>query len=296
MPRTSRRVFIAALGAAVASSSFGTAMTGSVGKPVPAGTAADAVKVNAVPLRGTHAHNDYRHTRPLADALAHGFTSVEADVWLMSGQLLVGHDSSELTLNRTLEALYLEPLLERVRAHRGAVYSGHRLPLQLLIDIKNAGEETYHELHRRLRRYHSMLSVAEGDRVLTRAVTVVVTGDRAARAAMEAQPRRYAFYDGRLDDLGGGVAASSMTPLVSSAWGGSFRWRGRGPMPAGERAKLRSIVSAAHAGRQRLRFWGTPDAPGGAREAVWRELADAGVDYISTDDLTGLRRFLRSYA
>ena len=45
-----------------------------------------------VPLTKAHAHNDYEHNRPLYDALDHGFTSVESDVWLVDGELLVAHD------------------------------------------------------------------------------------------------------------------------------------------------------------------------------------------------------------
>jgi hypothetical protein len=44
-----------------------------------------------VPLANAHAHNDYEHKRPLFDALDNGFTSVEADVFLVDGKLLVGH-------------------------------------------------------------------------------------------------------------------------------------------------------------------------------------------------------------
>ena len=43
------------------------------------------------PLPNAHAHNDYRHGRPLQDALEHGFTSIEADVLLINGELYVGH-------------------------------------------------------------------------------------------------------------------------------------------------------------------------------------------------------------
>ncbi|MFG2194037.1 phosphatidylinositol-specific phospholipase C/glycerophosphodiester phosphodiesterase family protein [Streptomyces sp. NPDC048639] len=246
------------------------------------------------PLRRAHAHNDYEHPRPLADALTHRFTSVEADIWLIDGHLLVGHDLDDLSPDRTLESLYLEPLLARVRANHGWVYRGHRVPLQLLVDIKNTGEATYLELHRVLRRYRSMLSFAAGGTVGTRAVTPVVSGDRAARAPMEAQQLRYAFYDGRLDDLGTGVPASFI-PLVSSNWTQSFTWQGEGAMPAEERATLHAIVSAAHAERQRVRFWGTPDLAGPARTAVWRELLDAGADHINTDDLAGLERFLSAH-
>ena len=62
------------------------------------------------PLLRAHAHNDYEHDRPLYDALDHGFTSVEADIHLVDGQLHVAHDSDEITPNRTLRSLYLEPL------------------------------------------------------------------------------------------------------------------------------------------------------------------------------------------
>ena len=43
--------------------------------------AASADESGTQPLERAHAHNDYEHARPLLDALSHGFTSVEADVW-----------------------------------------------------------------------------------------------------------------------------------------------------------------------------------------------------------------------
>ncbi|MGP3981675.1 phosphatidylinositol-specific phospholipase C/glycerophosphodiester phosphodiesterase family protein [Streptomyces sp. KR80] len=282
--RLSRRTVVA---------SFGAVVAGTMAAPAHA-WAAGGSRHRPGPLRRAHAHNDYEHARPLADALAHRFASVEADIWLIDGQLLVGHDLSDLTPERTVEALYLDPLLRRVRANHGWVHRGHRVPLQLLIDIKNTGEATYLELHRRLRRYRSILSAAAGDRVRTRAVTPVISGDRAARAPMEAQYLRYAFYDGRLDDLGTGAPAAFI-PLISSNWAQSFSWQGVGPMPAAERTELHGIVAAAHADRQRVRFWATPDAPGPARDAVWRELLAAGVDHINTDDLGGLEAFLSTH-
>jgi hypothetical protein len=63
-------------------------------------------------------------------------------------------------------------------------------------------------------------------------------------------------------------------------------------MPEAERGKLQAYVAEAHANGYRVRFWATPDMPGDAREAVWTELADAGVDHVNTDDLAGLQQFL----
>ncbi|MER5770375.1 phosphatidylinositol-specific phospholipase C/glycerophosphodiester phosphodiesterase family protein [Streptomyces sp. NPDC001985] len=260
---------------------------------VPAAARADG-RSRTRALRRAHAHNDYLHPRPLHDALAHGFTSLEADVFLVGGELLVAHTPGELDPARTLGALYLDPLLERVRAHGGQVHRGRPHPVQLLIDIKADGAACYGELDRLLRRYHRMLSVFSHGRVRLGAVTPVISGDRAARAPMEAQAHRYAFYDGRLDDLGTSAPAS-LIPLVSSNWNHSFTWRGVGPFPPAERKLLRTITASAHAGRRRVRFWATPDTPGAAREAVWGELLAAGVDHLNTDDLAGLERFLRRH-
>lgn len=45
--------------------------------------------------RRAHAHNDYAHDRPLHAAIENGFCSVEADIFLINGQLLVGHDRTD---------------------------------------------------------------------------------------------------------------------------------------------------------------------------------------------------------
>ena len=245
------------------------------------------------PLWRAHAHNDYLHPRPLLDALDHRFGSVEADIFLVDGRLLVAHDPTELDPARTLEALYLDPLAARVKANRGSVYRGHRRPLHLLIDIKTEGSSTYLELDRRLRRHRHLFTTYAHGRVVPGAVTAVISGDRAARVPMEAQTVRRAFYDGRLLDLSAAVPApASFIPLISDNWTLNFTWQGVGAFPEAERQKVRGIVSAAHSRGQRVRFWATPDLPGPGRDALWGELLAAGVDHLNTDDLAGLEAFL----
>ncbi|MFF5896828.1 phosphatidylinositol-specific phospholipase C/glycerophosphodiester phosphodiesterase family protein [Streptomyces argenteolus] len=260
--------------------------------PAQAAAAAPGRPVGPRPLAQAHAHNDYLHPRPLHDALAHGFTSVEADIFLVDGRLLVAHEAETLDPSRTLTGLYLDPLLALVRAHHGSVHAGHRAPLQLLIDIKTDGAAAYAALDQVLRRYRPMLTRSVHGRVRTGAVTAVISGDRAARAPMEAQTTRYAFYDGRPDDLGT-AAPASFIPLISGNWTQSFSWLGEGPFPTAERERLHTAVSAAHRAGQRVRFWGTPDIAGPQRDAVWTELLAAGVDHLNTDDLAGLETFLR---
>ena len=45
----------------------------------------------STPLLNAFAHNDYCHKHPLYDALENGFTSIEADIFLKDGKLIVAH-------------------------------------------------------------------------------------------------------------------------------------------------------------------------------------------------------------
>ena len=235
-----------------------------------------------------HAHNDYYHARPLLDALDRGFASVEADIFLVDGKLLVGHSRRELKADRTLSALYLEPLRQRVQANAGRVFG--KLPsLTLLIDLKSDGLKTYDALHDVLTEYKDILSSVEDGKFRRGAVSVVISGNRPKGRIAEAAVR-YAGIDGRLSDLDSDMPRH-LLPLISDNWRNHFRWRGEGPISQAERKKLHDIVHRAHKKGRRIRFWATPD-----NAAVWQELYDAGVDHINTDDLAGLSTFLEEQA
>jgi hypothetical protein len=244
-----------------------------------------------LPLAKAHAHNDYEHDKPLADALNHGFTSVEADVWLKDGKLLVAHDEIDVRSDRTLETLYLEPLRKRIINNQGSVYKDYKSQDFLLwIDIKSEDMATYKAIHEQLKNYQNMLTRISAAGVKQGAVTVIISGNRPYELMLE-QPIRYATYDGRMSDLGTNVSNTFM-PVISDNWTKHFTWQGVGEMPASERDKLHSIVETAHNNGQMVRFWATPDAALPNREAVWKELMDAGVDLINSDDLSGLQQFL----
>jgi hypothetical protein len=74
-----------------------------------------------------HSHNDYDRPSPLFSALAYGYSSVEADVWLADGQVMVrllppkgykmtlrqlGHHYSHLKEGFTLRSAYVDPLVQ----------------------------------------------------------------------------------------------------------------------------------------------------------------------------------------
>lgn len=243
-----------------------------------------AEKKAPVPLPRAHAHNDYLHPRPLLDALDQGFTSVEADIFLVKGELLVAHTRRELEEGRTLRKLYLDPLARRVKENGGQVHRGAR-HFQLLVDIKSDAESTYLALREVLEEYRSMLTRVEKGKHVPGAVTVVLSGNRPWEL-VEKQEVRLVGVDGRPGDLVSDRPHHLM-PLVSERWGKLFRWRGEGPFPTDEREKLEAILEKAHAKKRRVRFWATPELP-----RVWEVLVEAGVDHVNTDQLVKLRKFL----
>lgn len=256
------------------------------------------------PLPRAHAHNDYEHDRPLYDALDHGFTSVEADIHLVDGRLYVAHDSDEITPDRTLRSLYLEPLSRRIAQNavlgtppKGVPYGtdgGRVYPngpqFTLFIDIKTEAVATYKVLSKMLAGYESIFTTFDSNGRTDKAVIAIVSGNR-PRGLMESEAIRYAGCDGRLEDLESDAPAT-LIPVISDNWTKHFSFNGTGSMSAKERQKLKKIVETAHKKGQRVRFWATPDKPSQARQTLWRELLSNDVDLINTDDLQGLQQFL----
>ncbi len=237
------------------------------------------------PLPRAHAHNDYLHPRPLADALSFGFGSVEADVFPVNGDLLVAHDRDKIDPARTLEKLYLAPLLERSKTNGGPILKG--LPtLILLIDFKADGLLSCQILERQLEKFRPILTRFDGSNIVTNAVTVLLSGDR-PRAYVEAQKVRWLALDGRLADLDANPPRA-LFPLVSDSWATHFKWR-EGPIPGPEKARLQSLVDTAHSQGRIIRFWATPDRPD-----AWEAMDSAGVDLINTDRLGDLAAFLNA--
>ncbi|MDQ6632804.1 MAG: phosphatidylinositol-specific phospholipase C/glycerophosphodiester phosphodiesterase family protein [Verrucomicrobiota bacterium] len=251
------------------------------------------------PQPRAHAHNDYEHSRPLFNALEHGFCSIEADIYLVDEKLLVAHDREKVDPARTLQKLYLDPLRERAQTNGGRIFR-HGPTEILLIDVKLSSEKiqhdekkalaesekTYAKLCQVLRNYSSLLTKFYPDKTETNAITVIVTGARPPSLLAE-KGVRLAAYDGRVADLFS-AKSKDFIPLISDNWTEFFRWDGSGTFPPDEKTRLNEMVTQAHRHGRKIRFWKTPDL-----RAFWEELRQAGVDLINADDLAGLEIFLK---
>ena len=228
---------------------------------------------------GTHSHNDYDRDRPLAEALEHGFASIEVDVALRNGVLYVTHDSADIDPSRTLADMYLRPLRTLVSSRDGHVYRPSDPPLQLLVDVKSNAVPAYEALEELFADYDPMLSRWIDGARQDRAITVVISGNRPTLEGRD-ETRRYSVLDGRIYDRRRDFPPSTM-PLVS------INWDDTGGM--GDRMQTaRRFVEEVHREGRRVRFWNTPDGP-----STWAWLRALDVDFIGTDDPEGLSRFMR---
>jgi hypothetical protein len=233
-------------------------------------------------LAVAHSHNDYEQRSPLFDAVRAGFRSVEADVWLREREVVVSHESS---LSRgSLEDLYLVPLQERV--DRLGSVNGDGRPFYLWIDLKESRPELTDALHALLARY-PMLTVFTDEAVVQGPVIAILTGDEEAKTRYTNGHRvRLACRDS--NEFGPeDAAADRRWTWYALPWHDVVEGDERGSRLVLAYGRLRAIVAKAHQLGRRLRLYDVPE-----RREAWSAALGAGVDLISTDQISPFRSFL----
>lgn len=221
------------------------------------------------PLLKAHAHNDYEHERPFFEAFQLGFGSVEADVYAVNGQLLVGHERNQLSLNRNLKDLYIDPIIRVLKANKEGNFH------QLLIDSKTSSDSTLPLIIAALKP-HAEIITQKGFRI-------VISGNRPTPTQYIESPA-WITFDGRSDEH----FPTNKVILESESLLKFGFWNGQGPIPATLKEKLQVYVAKVHANGRKVRLWATPDTLLG-----FQALLDVGVDYIGTDKLSLLADYLK---
>ena len=225
-----------------------------------------------------HSHNDYAHEKPLFDALEIGLTSIEIDIFLINGKIIVGHDEEDLKESDDLESMYLVPI-KKLISKRGDLFGDRdQKQVQLLIDLKMGGLEILDTLHALLDNY-SKLFQTSGLSKKWYPLKVILSGDKVRYDVIDKLDYPYFFVDGRCSDIKKKIDTKKM-PIISDKYTKYFKWTGEGKLRKCEVKKLRRIVKKVHKQNKKLRFWATPD-----NKNLWSHLVENGVDFINVDDL-----------
>lgn len=224
-------------------------------------------------------HNDYWREHPLFDALSYKFNCVEADLWLIDGELYVSHERPEKKSSITFENLYLKPLIQIARENNGKIYPESKKPFFLMVDFKEKGEEEYALLKKQIKPYRKYFCSVKDGEYHEGAILLFISGER-PKQTLTKESTRYAFLDGTLDDLGKNVP-STVAPVVSDNYSAFFKWVGEGDtMPAEQLDKMRRLIKEVHGEGKLFRWWGAPDT-----EQFKRFFLKENVDLIGADDL-----------
>lgn len=215
-----------------------------------------------------HSHNDYEQMTPFFKAYKKGFGSIETDIHLVNGNLLVGHETNDLNPEKTLEHLYLIPLKK--------IHDSKR-KLLLLIDIKTEALTTLNALIKLLHKFPKIIHSPY--------IKIVISGNRPDPKKYHEYPK-FIWFDGRFEQEYSKEALNKIALLsedFSKLAGNSESL----PISDATFFRLKSAIDKGHALKKPTRLWASPDYPEG-----WNLLMNLGVDYINTDHIEDLGKYL----
>lgn len=217
-----------------------------------------------------HSHNDYHQAFPFWDAYNHGFGSIEVDIFLRNNALLVGHEVKELRSEKTIEALYLEPLNQLAKAKKLD-------SLLLLVDVKTEAISTLDALIKTLHRYPALLEENK--------LRITITGNQPPSTSFEQYPS-WIWFDGNIEKKYSSGELNKIS-LYSANLRRYTNWNGKGVLTKADQDILQQKIEKSRKDNKHIRFWNAPDLTN-----AWYQLMKLGVGLINTDLITASASFI----
>ncbi|MGA9639283.1 alkaline phosphatase [Flavobacterium sp.] len=224
-----------------------------------------------------HSHNDYANSQPFVEAYTNEVGVIEADVFFDTNELFVAHKLNEITTDKTLRELYLNPLLENLKK-QGQLYPNNK-PLVLMIDVKTEALATLNEIVKQLRAYPDLISNSQ--------FSVIISGNRPNPETWINYPS-FISFDGRLNENYSDHALAKVE-MISEDLKNLTVWNGKGVLTHPDLIKIQSVIEKVHHQNKKIRFWSTQD-----NVNTWITLMNLGVDYLGTDKTTDLTHFINT--
>ena len=228
-----------------------------------------------------HSHNDYENKTPFRLAYNNHFGSIEADVWVVKGDLFVAHNMKDILPGRTLDSLYIKPIVRILRENMGKAWKDSPSTFQLLIDLKTSVAQTLPLLVEKLEQYPDVFNPRKNKN----AVRIVITGNRPEPSEFKNYPG-FVFFDGNLEREYDKKQLKRIG-LYSENFKTFSTWNGSGDIIEEERISLQNAIDSAHSLKKKIRFWNSPDNP-----EAWNTFMVMEIDFINTDQIAELGEYL----
>lgn len=231
-----------------------------------------------------HSHNNYAQPNIFWEAYNLQYGSIEADVFLSadSTNLWVAHTSNEVkTTKRSLDTLYLQPLISCIQKNGGYVYADHSKKLQLMIDVKTEAVSTLNELIKMINKYPVLMH--------TSSLKFVISGNRPNEMTFKNYPR-FIWFDGEMAKNYTKPALQKIA-MMSGPLTKFTKWSDTVLITEAEDKKITQIIQQVHALKKPIRFWDTPD-----NAQAWKILMLWKVDFINTDHVVELANYFKTTA
>jgi len=230
-----------------------------------------------------HSHNDYEQKTPFVLAYNAHFGSIEADIWAVNGDLFVAHNKSDIKAERSLDSLYIQPIVRFFRKNGGKAWRNYPSTFQLMIDLKTPFEQTLSILVEKLKKYPDVFDSDQNNN----AIRVVITGNRPDPSGFSKYPL-FIWFDGNVtlkyDDQ-----QLKRIALYSENLAGFTTWKGKEAMVEKEEIRLKQVIDSVHGLNKKIRFWNAPDDA-----YAWKTLINLKVDYLNTDHIQELSAWLQN--
>ncbi|MBV5311951.1 MAG: phosphatidylinositol-specific phospholipase C/glycerophosphodiester phosphodiesterase family protein [Prolixibacteraceae bacterium] len=228
-----------------------------------------------------HSHNDYEQKVPFEWAYSAHFGSIEADIWEVNGELFVAHNRDQITPEKTLDALYIQPVVAKFQENKGKAWKEREGTFQLLIDLKTPVEPTLSLLAEKLKKYPEVFDQTTNPN----AVRIVISGNQPEPSQYSNYPAIISF-DGRPNQ--------KFTPeqlkrvaIISDNLANQIAWRGKRNISQDDLNKINKLIGEMHRLNKPIRFWNSPDTP-----EAWQVFKNLNIDFINTDHIQQLADFL----
>lgn len=235
--------------------------------------------------RNVHSHNDYEQRHPFYTAYKNGLASMEIDVFQVGDELYVAHKEEEIYHKKTIESLYLDPLLKQIKQNGNNKAYKNGKGLQLMIDLKTSGIPALRCLEAKLKPLRMFFDVRKDPN----AVKLVITGDTPPPAMFNDFDEIF-YFDGKRGTFYNEEQLKRIA-FFSTNFRDFSKWKGVGRMTTQDSLKVKNFVDSVHQVGKPIRFWGNPDT-----KNCWVAFMKMGVDFLNTDMPARIAKFLARYA